>query len=32
VVVRDVFEEGWQGCKSGLQVSTTVGALYKCEL
>ena len=25
MVVRDVFEEGWQGCKSGLQVSTTGG-------
>jgi len=24
-VVRDVFEEGWQECKSGLQVSTTGG-------
>src|SRR5207302_5803297 len=24
-VVRDVFEEGWQGCKRGLQVSTTGG-------
>src|SRR5437660_6504015 len=24
-LVRDVFEEGWQECKSGLQVSTTGG-------
>jgi hypothetical protein len=27
-VVRDVFEEGWQGCKSGLQVSTTGGPFF----
>ena len=26
--MRDVFEEGWQGCKSGLQVSTTGGPFF----
>jgi hypothetical protein len=28
MVVRDVFEEGWQECKRGLQVLTRGGSFF----